>query len=154
MPLFTMECKLYGVADEYFFGAHDDPKEAPCVACGEVLNAKHDRLYAADLPCIQAGGGSCGQANYNYFDETLDTQITSREQRDRVMEAKGLTEYSPDLTMKKHRDEARYIRARAKVGDPDAEVAIRKEYKTASDKRRNRLVKASLDKSFKKAGVQ
>jgi hypothetical protein len=69
------------------------------------------------------------------------------------MKEKGLVEYSPDPTMKKHRDEAARIGRTAKVGDPEAKVAILKEYKTALDTRRTRLVEKSMGDSFKKLGA-
>ena len=150
MAWYTLECPNCGVVDEYQFDAKLDDKQAKCVECDTTLRTTENRLYGIDKPRIE--GETCaGSCTYEQFDEGLDEYVTSKQHRKELMKRKGLTEYNPDPTMKKHRDEARYIRNRSKTNDPDAHAAIRKEYKTAGDKRRKRLVKESLDKSFKSA---
>jgi len=131
-------------------GMDDVYKIVQCEACGGDMSRRQNRLF--DVPQI-AGDTVAGGCNFSYFDENLDTQITSRQHRKDVMKQKGLTEYNPDPEMKAHRTEARYIRERSQPNDPVAKAAIQNEYKTATDKRRNKLVRKSLDKSFKELGV-
>jgi len=127
----------------------DDRVECP--QCGEAMTRRHDRIY--DVPAIQ-GDTVAGGCSYVGYDEGLGEYVMSKRHRKQLMEEKGLTEYNPDPTMKKHRDEARYIRNHARRGDTGAVAAIQKEYKTALDTRRNRLIRKSLDESLKKADAE
>ena len=152
MALFTLSCDGCGFIDEYIFDAREENKQCPCVECGDTLSTKTHRLYLCDIPQITGDTVSKGM-NWNYYDESLGEHITSKQQRADVMKKKGLTEYDPDPAMKAHRDEARYIRERSAPSDADARAAIRKEYKTAIDTRRERNLRTSLDGSFKKLGL-
>ena len=153
MAWYTMECPDCTLIDEYQFDAKLSGKSAECHNCEKVLYTVENRIYRADIPRIE--GETCsGSCSYSGYDEGLDEVITSKQHRSEVMKRKGFTEYNPDLSMKKHRDEARYIRERSLPNDSDAAAAIDKIYKAAGDKRRTRLVEESLDKSFKKLEVQ
>lgn len=148
MPTFIAECGSCGLVDEYFFGSHDR-KECSCPACGSKFPLDGNRRY--DLEGLQISGdtvaGGCNMSSY--YDEGLGEYVESRRHRQYLMDKKGLEEYSPDPEMKKHRTEAKYIRANAPAGDPDAMAAARKELKTAADKRRTRQV----NETFKKAKI-
>jgi hypothetical protein len=148
MAFYDLECSC-GEISEHMMGM-TDPLESKvsCPCCGAKLCRKHNIVYP--VPQIQ-GDTVAGGVNYsNYYDDGLGEYVTSKSHRKDLMEKKGLVEYSPDPTMKKHRDEARYIREGSKPNDLDALTAIRKEYNTANSTRRGRLVKASMEKSFKK----
>jgi len=152
VAIFTLSCDGCGFIDEYVFDALEENKHCPCEKCGDVLYTKQNRIYLNDIPQINGETVSKGMS-YNYYDESLDVHITSKQHRKDEMKRKGLTDYHPDPKMKAHRDEARYIRERSKPGDADARAAIQKEYKTAIDTRRERNLRTSLDGSFKKLGL-
>lgn len=148
MPTFVLECGTCGAIDDFHFGAND-PRRATCHQCGSVFMADGNRRY--DLEGINISGDTCaGGCNFaGYYDEGMGEYVTSRSHRKELMRQKGLEEYSPDPELKKHRDEAKYIRSQANPGDTEALAASRRELKTAADKRRNR----ALDESFKKHGI-
>lgn len=153
MAWFTLECPDCGTVDEYAFDAREDDKHVGCVSCKRTLRTLENRIYGADIPRII--GETCSNScSYEGFDEGLGEYVTSKQHRSELMKRKGLTDYNPDPTMKKHRDEARRIRENSKPGDPEARAAIKKEYKTASDTRRTRLVRESIDKSLKSLDAQ
>lgn len=148
MPIYTLECDYCCLRSEHFLGMNDSLDDrVECPMCGGEMCRRDNRIY--DVPLIQGDTVAGNWTGGGYFDEGLNEYVEGRSHRKDIMERKGLTEYNPDPTMKRHRDEARYIRERSKPNDPEARAAIRKEYKTASDKRRNRLVRESLDKSMK-----
>lgn len=148
MPIYCGECGSCGKVSEFLFGAND-PRTCHCPECGDKFELEGHRRW--DMERVNISGDTCaGSVNYSgYYDEGLGEYVLSRSHRKLLMDEKGLTEYSPDPEMKKHRDEARYIREHARPGDPSAAAAARKEYKTAADKRTRRLV----DESFKKAKI-
>jgi len=146
MPFYTLECPNCCLRSEHNLGMNDSLDNLiECPMCGDNMTRRHDRIY--DVPQIQGDTVAGGYERYGY-DEGLDAVVKNKQHRKDLMEQKGLTEYVPDPEMKKHRDEARYIRGRSSKSDPDAQAAIKKEYKTALDKRRNRNIRASLDKSL------
>jgi hypothetical protein len=122
---------------------------AKCPQCGGEMTRGGNRVF--NVPMIRGDTCSGCQDFSNYYDESLGEYVTGRAHREELMKKKGLCEYAPDPEMKKHRDEARYIRKNAKPDDAVAAAAAKKEYNTAADKRRNKLVNESLNKSFKKA---
>jgi len=147
MPIYTLECPYCCLRSEHFLGMSDSLDDrVECPQCGEAMTRRHDRIY--DVPAIQ-GDTVAGGCSYVGYDEGLNEYVMGRQHRKELMDRKGLTEYNPDPTMKHHRDEARYIRERSKPNDPEARAAIRREYRTAGKKRRDRLVRESLDKSLK-----
>ena len=148
MPNYVGECGSCGKIGEFYFGS-GDRKRCHCPSCGDTFDLDGNRRY--DLEGLQIAGDTvAGGANLSgYYDEGLGEYVMGRKHRRRLMDEKGLQEYSPDPEMKKHRDEARYIRENAPAGDPSAAAAARKEYKTAADKRTKRLI----DESFKKAKI-
>jgi hypothetical protein len=148
MPTFMLECGTCGEIDEFYFGS-SDPRVATCHGCGSKFQADGNRRY--DLEGINISGDTvAGGCNYSgYYDAGLGEYVLSKRHRRDLMEQKGLEEYSPDPEMKKHRDEAAYIRRQSRVGDAEALAASRKELKTAADKRRDRAV----DDAFKKHGI-
>jgi hypothetical protein len=148
MPTYMGECGNCGGISEYYFGS-GDPKRCNCPSCGTKFDLDGNRRY--DLEGLQISGDTvAGGANLSgYYDEGLGEYVMGRRHRRRLMDEKGLQEYSPDPEMKKHRDEAKYIRENARPGDPSAAAAARKEYKTAANKRQTRLV----EQAFKKAKI-
>lgn len=148
---YELKCKCCGESDDYMFEMNDTDGMDVCTNCDHLISRRMDRVY--NVPTIV--GETCAHScSYEGFDDGLDEYVTSKQHRAELMKQKGLTEYNPDLSMKKHRDEARRIRKDSKPGDPEAIAAIEKEYKTASDTRRNRAVKESIDKSFKEMNAQ
>jgi hypothetical protein len=123
-----------------------------CEDCHKKMTRRDNMVFLV-APNIQ--GETCSNScKYAGFDEGLGMHITGKQHRAAVMKEKGLTEYNPDLKMKRYRDEAKYVRSQAPKGDPDAAAAASKIHKTATDERRTNLIRKSLDKSFKKAEVQ
>ena len=145
--IYTLECPHCTLRSDHMMGMEEMDREVDCPHCGEHrLTRRNDRIY--DVPQIQ-GDTVAGGVNYsNYYDEGLGEYVTSKSHRKDLMEQKGLQEYAPDPEMKKHRDEAKHIRKHGNMSDPDTQAAIKKEYKTAYDKRRNKNVMASLEKSL------
>jgi len=125
--------------------------EVECPKCDQKMT-RHDNLVFT-VPMVTGVNVPGNKTSLFEYDETLEAMVTSEGQRKVLMEQKGLEVYAPDPEMKKHRDEARHIRKHSIPSDVDAQAAIRKEYKTASDKRRDRNVANSLDESFKKIGL-
>jgi len=152
VALFTLSCDGCGFIDEYIFDAREENKQCPCVECGDTLSTKTHRLYLCDIPQITGDTVSKGM-NWNYYDDALGIQIHGKQHRADEMEKRGLTDYNPDPVMKAHRDEARRIRENSVPSDADAQAAIAKEYKTATDKRHDRNIRASFDKSLKDIGL-
>lgn len=147
MPSYVGECGSCGKVSEFYFGS-GDRKKCSCPECGSRFDLDGNRRY--DLEGLQISGDTCSNSHdFSGYDEGLGEYVTSRSHRKRIMDEKGLVEYSPDPTMKHHRDEARYIRANAVPGDPSAAAAVRNEHKAAADKRRTRLI----DETFKKAKI-
>lgn len=146
---YDLECPKCDTVSEHMMEMSETEKWVKCPECGGEICRRFHRLY--DVPQIQ-GDTVSGGCSYSYYDETLG-QIKNKQHRKDLMKQKGLTEYNPDPTMKKHRDEARKIREHSRPSDPDAVAAIKKEYKTADSTRRDRLIKKSLDSSFKKLNV-
>ncbi|HUX77149.1 MAG TPA: hypothetical protein VMY40_10970 [Anaerolineae bacterium] len=145
MPIYSLQCPECSVVSEHIMGMGDNWAQVKCTDCGLPLNRGQHRAWSCDLPTIQ-GDTVAGGCNYFYHDKALGMDIRGKEHRDRLMKERGLVEYSPDPEMKKHRDEARYIREQSHKGDPDAAAAIRKEHKTAERKRAMRTAEASRAK--------
>ena len=146
--IYDLECSYCGLESEHTMLMDEMDKEVDCPHCGEKLSRRNNRIYS--IPMIQ-GDTVAGGCHYGgYYDVGLGEYVTGRAHRKELMKQKNLVEYSPDPEMKKHRDEAKHISKHSRKSDPDARAAILKEYKTAYDKRRNRNVKESLDKSLAK----
>ena len=142
---YDLKCSC-SVVTEFMMGMEEVDKIVYCPSCNKKINRREHRVLNA--PQIITESGPRG-VSYNYWDENLETHVKNKQHRKDLMEEKGLTEYNPDLSMKKHRDEARYIREQALPNDEQAKAAIRKEYKTAHDTRLDRNVRNSLEQSFK-----
>lgn len=148
MALYELECDFCGLRSDHMMGMNDSLDNwVECPHCNGQICRRLHRIY--DVPLIQ-GETVAGGCSYERYDEGLGEYVTSKKHRQELMDRKGLCEYAPDPEMKKHRDEARYIKARSRKNDPDAVAAVQKEYKTASDKRRIKQVTKSLDKSLSK----
>ncbi len=151
MPLYSLECHVCGDLDEYIIGVPNGTDPIPCEACGAELTRMGNRAYYADRVMIQ--GDTCaGSCNFsNYYDDALDMHIDSRDHRKRVMEEKGLTEYSPNPEMKAARTEARYILDNSPKGDKTALDAARQQSRDVDGKRKERVIGAAMDKARKVA---
>jgi hypothetical protein len=144
--LYSLECSYCGLVSEHMMLMDEMDKKVDCPHCTGKLSRREHRLY--DVPMIQ-GDTVAGSHNFSgYYDAGMDEFVTSRSHRKDLMEKHGLVEFSPDPEMKKHRDEARYIRERSTPKDVDAQVAIQKEYKTAETKRRTKNVKRAFEQSL------
>ena len=147
MPLYTMRCPTCDQGSEHLMGRDDNRwTEVKCPTCGAALNRSQNRDIQADKPMIAGDTVTRGVNLSGYYDAGLGEWVKSRGHRRELMERKGLEEYSPDPVMQHHRDEAKYITDHAPRGDRSAAAAARKERKTASDKRRNRIVETTLRK--------
>ena len=145
MAFYDLECGC-GAISEHMMGMNETDVMVSCPACGSKICRRDNMVFYP--PQIQ-GETVAGGMSWNYYDENLGEQVKSKQHRKDLMEKKGLVEYSPDPAMKKHRDEARYIKSISKPGDASARAAIRKEYKTANDTRREGLVRKSLERDLK-----
>ena len=145
-----LRCSECDHITELFLTKDEGHKIVFCDGC----NAEMTRWTHKQHTAINIQGETTPRGcSYNYFDENLGEQVRNKQHRKDLMKQKGLTEYSPDPDMKKHRVEARYIANQANGSDPEAKAAIRREYKTASDTRRNRNLEKSLSDSFEKIGL-
>jgi hypothetical protein len=149
MPLYSLECPRCGDLDEHFMGANDALVEVPCDHCGWMMSRAKDRAYYADIPAIR--GDTCAGCDNmsNYYDDGLDTFITSRDHRKRIMEERKLTDYEPTSEGKAARKESAYIRANAPKDDPKALEAARQQSRDMDGKRKKRVIKTAMDKARK-----
>lgn len=145
MPFYDVRCDC-GFGFEVMQSMNEEHAPIECEMCLGIITRKTHR-DGFSVPMIQ-GETVAGGNMYEGYDEGLGEYVKSKSHRKDLMDKKGLEEYTPDPEMKKHREEAKYIRRRSKATDPDAVAAINREYKTALDKRRNRNIEKSLDKSL------
>lgn len=113
------------------------------------MTRRANRVFSTPY-IIGIHGAGMASTNYDgYYDDALDTWITSKRHRKDVMDQKGLVEYEPNPTLKRMSDESKYIMKHSNPGDHEA-VAARKTIHKAADKyRRETKVGASLEKAFK-----
>ena len=143
MPLYDLTCPKCEMDSEHLMGMDDGHAQIKCPGCGEKMTRLEHKKYAGMKIQIQ-GDTVAGGCNYDYYDENLDCQITSKQHRLDEMKKQGLKEYTPDPMMKAHRDEQRYIRKNSKPGDAQAARAINREKKAAKTKRQE----AAIDRVF------
>lgn len=152
MAFYTMECGC-GCMAEYEMSP-SGPLTCGCQQCGAELDVRRNRVWQIDGPSMSFSGlPTTGAVFDGYYDESLETYVKSKQHRQDVMDRRGLSEFEPDPEMKRHRDEAKYIKSQAPKGDPGAAAAARREHKTASEKRTKRNTEAALKKEFDKAGI-
>lgn len=144
MPLYTMRCDDCQKVSEHIMGMDDNFVMVKCPMCGLLLSREKNRDWRADRPQIQ-GDTVAGGCNYNYYDENLGVQITSKQHRQSEMRRQNLREYSPDPEFSAIRKEKRYIKDNTKPGDVDAARAQARLSKTAITKRRERQIDAVFD---------
>jgi putative FmdB family regulatory protein len=146
MPIYELECDYCGLRSEHHLGMNDSLDDwLDCPQCTGKICRRHNRIYS--VPTIQ-GDTVAGGCSYEYFDDGLGEYVKSKKHRKELMKEKGLTEYNPDPELQKHRDEAMYIRKNSNIKEPGALAAVRKEHKTAADKRRDRIVKKTFSKAL------
>ena len=143
MPLYDLTCPKCGSDSEHFMGMGDGHALMKCPVCGGKMTRLEHKKYAGMKLQIQ-GDTVAGGCTYDYYDDGLDCQITSKQHRADEMKRQGLREYTPDPVMKAHRDEQRYIKENSRPGDAQAARAINKEKKAAETKRRE----AAVDRAF------
>jgi len=146
MPLYDLECPECQTVSEHFMTTDDKWLLVRCPECCHGLQRGHHKKYA-DMRLQIQGDTVSGGCNYNYYDEHLDCQITSKQHRADEMRKQGVRDYSPDPEMQRHRDEQKYIKNNSKPGDANAVKAIQKE-KTAATRKRQ---EAAIDRAFDKA---
>jgi len=146
MPLYSLMCPDCGIVNEHFMGVDDTLLVVECPECGHGLTRKSHRHYMSDIPQIQ-GDTVAGGCNYNYYDENLECQITSKQHRKNEMAKQGLRDYSPDPEMRKFRDEQVYVLKHTERGDRQAAKEIHKKTKAATQRRRERAIDEIFDKA-------
>lgn len=149
MPLYSLFCDECETGSEHFMGMDDNSLLVKCPSCAASLTRSLNRNYAAERIMIKGDtcSGSCDFSNY--FDDGLDTYITSRSHRKRVMDERGLTEYEPTSEGKAARAESKYIRAHAPLGDTEALHAARQKSRDMDAARKKRLITEKLEKAQK-----
>lgn len=148
MPLYDLCCPLCGKINEVAMGVDDQEVVYNCESCDAEITRCANQYYANKR--IAISGDTCANSvDYSGWDDGLDTYVRSRDHRKQIMAERGLTEYVPDPTMKKARDEARYIRDHAPKGDKAALHAARQQSRDADKKRKERTIKAAFQKARK-----
>jgi len=147
MPLYSLECDRCHVLDEHLQEPNDTHLPVECENCGWEMTRFKNRAYYADPIAIQ--GDTCaGSENYsNYFDDGLDTFVTSRDHRKKIMKERGLTDYQPTAEGAAARAESAYIRKNAPKGDLKALEAARQQSRDLDGKRKKRVIKAATEKA-------
>lgn len=142
--IYKLQCPWCAAAEDYNLGMNDTDAVVPCDRCGgDVLRRAH-RVWE---PTFQIQGDTVPRGcSYDYWDENLGVRVKSKAHRADEMKRQGLRDYAPDPEMKKYRDEARYIRSHAPVGDRDAAAASRNLSKEAGSVRRRKNIEAALAK--------
>jgi hypothetical protein len=120
-----------------------------CEKCSGLMSRAKDRHYASDK--IMIHGDTCsGSCNFsNYFDEGLDTYVSSRDHRKEIMKERKLTEYEPNPEALAARKEARYILDNAPKNDATARKAAKAQSKAVHEKRTKRVVDNRIKKARK-----
>ena len=145
MPFYDLTCPKCGMDSEHLMRMLDAILLVKCPGCGEKMTRREHKKYAGMQIQIQ-GDTVAGGCTYDYFDESLDCHIKSKQHREDEMKRQGVQEYAPDPEMKAHRVEQKYIRQNSRPGDAQAARAINKEKKAATTKRREAAVDRAFDK--------
>jgi putative FmdB family regulatory protein len=77
MPLYDYQCPACGQLEDVW--ARMDEVELPCPGCGAAMRRQITRRWHA-------------HPDLDYYDETLESYITSRRQRERLLRERGLSE--------------------------------------------------------------
>lgn len=147
MPLYDLNCPHCHETEEYVMEPSDSDTLVECVLCSGVMTRRVNQDYSNKQIAIQ--GDTCaGSENFgNYFDEGLDTFITSRDHRKRIMKERKLTDYEPTSEGKAARAESAYIRKNAAPNDRKALEAARQQSRDMDGKRKKRVIKEASDKA-------
>jgi len=147
MPLYELECPSCGHMDEYFQGMNDEGVEVPCDGCGDPITRKNRVYGRRDCPYLKGlptGGG--GSLAYDFYDPTMEEQVSSPQNQKDLMKKHGLERHNPHPDDKNHRDNIRYMINNAEKDDPSLGKAIAKESGEAHRKRKKRLISKAYDK--------
>ena len=154
MPIFTLICDACRQQSEHIMHYDDHTSEMKCPCCSAPIVRRADgsnRAWMTDGPsmCFQ-GDTVAGCVNMsNYYDDGLDSFVTGRGHRKELMKAKGLTEYAPDPITQEMTTEIRHIRKNTDfANDPTAVKAAREVGKAADKKRKQRAVRAAIDRGM------
>jgi len=145
--IYDLKCKC-GEVSEHVFGMNEADGAGQCPACGERVTRKDNRVPST---FNIAGCHSAGKPvpNYSgYYDEALDTWITSKQHRQDEMDRRGLVPYEPNPTLKRISDENAYIRRNSNSGDLEAAGAIKQNHKAADKFRKNTIRDSIVDKAI------
>ena len=148
MPTYTLRCAC-GQRGEFYLGSEEGHKPVPCDACGSFMTRKENWDIAADGKTMSIQGDTCAgsQVHYDgYFDEGMDCWIKSKRHRAEEMKKRGLEEFHPSTDTVERRNEIKYIRANSKKGDPEANKAVRDQFKIADQKRKRRAIRSAIAK--------
>ena len=145
MPFYDLMCPNCAQTSEHSMGMDDNTVLMKCPHCGVGMTRQAHKHYAGMKIQIQ-GDTVAGGCTYDYYDDGLDCQITSKQHRQDEMKRQGVQDYAPDPVMQKHRSEQSYIRKNSKPEDAQAARAIRKEKKAAQTKRQQAAVDRAFDK--------
>lgn len=149
MPIYTLICPKCGHSEEFHLAANDVGFVSNCASCNSDITRKLNRHWAAEN--ISAHGDTvAGCVNMaNYYDDGLDAFVRGRGHRKELMKEKGLTEYVPDSITQEMTSEIRHIRKNTDfANDPTAVKAAREVGKAADKKRKQRAVRAAIDRGM------
>lgn len=141
MPVYEFQCPLCNQRNEEFFGMNEH-KHLRCLNCGSEM----DRLFSA--PSLT--GDARMTRNWNYYDVGLGTQVTSKADRDRQMQARGLQEAETTPSMDPFYKEIGAIHRRAARGDKTAKEAVNSIAREAGRVRSDEIVKRELAPAFER----
>jgi len=138
MPIYAFKCDCGRCVDEMF--EPSDLKQVTC-RCGAQMYRDYSGIgIGGDLPSKWRG-----------FDFGLGQHVDDKADRDRKMQAMGLSEFTPDPEQQKYRKEMRYITAHGRGRDaPEAAkkiVELKRESGRLRRKRVNDRIRAERRKA-------
>jgi putative FmdB family regulatory protein len=139
MPIYEFKCPICPQHSEEFFGMND-VKAIKCLNCGSQM----DRMWTA--PALT--GDALMTRRWNYYDVGLGCAVTSKADRDRKMQERGLQEAETTPTMDPFYKEIGNIQKRTRNGDRNATAAINAIAKEAGRVRSDEIVKRELEPAF------
>jgi len=139
VPVYEFECRQCGKNA----GTYMDMDES--VPIGDVdprIVCPDCNLPMHRMPSVPEINGDL-PSRFGFYDNELGREVFDKTDLEEGMKKKGMCHYEPDPEMKKHRDEAKYIREHSEPTQ-ESKAAIKEQQKTAHKKRMKRNVREHL----------